>query len=138
MVLAATGFVAGIAFADPGDALDTRGSGISERLRHPCQTCAGERPCHGGDRLQQPGGWSPRVCFRRLIELKQGDWDRAIADYTQSLYYRPELSTSLYGRALARRARGDTAGAASDFKASSASEPNITLVMTRLGVHVQQ
>jgi tetratricopeptide (TPR) repeat protein len=71
---------------------------------------------------------------RGFVELKRGLWEKAVADYTQSLYYRPELSTSLYGRALARHARGDSAGAAADMKAAAESEPKITMIMARLGV----
>ena len=71
---------------------------------------------------------------RGLAELKSGLFDKAIADYTQALYYRTELATSLYGRGLARRARGDAAGGAADIAAAEASEPDIAQIMTRLGV----
>jgi hypothetical protein len=56
---------------------------------------------------------------RGFVELKRGLLDQAVSDYTKSLYYRPELSTSLYGRAVSRRARGDSAGAAADMKAAA-------------------
>ena len=71
---------------------------------------------------------------RGLVELKSQAWDRAVADYTQALYYRPELPSSLYGRGLARRAKGDTAGAAADIAAATAGEPHIVEIMARLGV----
>jgi tetratricopeptide (TPR) repeat protein len=71
---------------------------------------------------------------RGLVELKTHDWNRAIADFTQSLYYRPEATTSLYGRGLARRARGDTAGAAADFAAAQAGEPHIAEIFKRWGI----
>ena len=71
---------------------------------------------------------------RGLVELKQHAWERAIADYTQSLYYRPALSTSLYGRSLAKQAKGDRSGAAADFGAALAAEPHIVEIMGRLGV----
>jgi len=73
---------------------------------------------------------------RGLAELKSGLFDKAIADYTQALYYRTELATALYGRGLAKRARGDSAGAATDITAAEASEPDIANIMTRLGVRV--
>ena len=73
---------------------------------------------------------------RGFLDLKTQSWDRAIADYTQSLYYRPNLSYSLYGRALARRAKGDTAGAATDMQQATDAEPRIAAIMARLGVPV--
>jgi tetratricopeptide (TPR) repeat protein len=69
-----------------------------------------------------------------LMDLKKHAWDKAIADYTQSLYYRPNLTYSLYGRGVAKRAKGDAAGAAADMAAAEANEPRIGEIMTRLGV----
>jgi tetratricopeptide (TPR) repeat protein len=71
---------------------------------------------------------------RGLLDLKNHDWDRAIADFTQSLYYRPALSTSLYGRALAHRAKGETAAAAADTQAATEAEPHIAEILARIGV----
>ena len=74
---------------------------------------------------------------RGLVELKQHAWARAAADYTQSLYYRPDLSYSLYGRGLARQAVGDAAGARADMQAASAAEPHIAEIVERLGATAQ-
>ncbi len=71
---------------------------------------------------------------RGLVELKQHAWARAAADYTQSLYYRPSLSFSLYGRSVARQAVGDAGGARADVQAAIAAEPQIAAIMARLGV----
>jgi len=76
-----------------------------------------------------PNAYSSRGALR----LKTGAWDGAIADYTQSLKQQPGQSMMLYGRALARRARGDNAAANSDFALASAEEPNIRAIMVRLG-----
>ena len=72
---------------------------------------------------------------RGYLDLKRGNWDQAITDYTQSLYYRPEFSQSLYGRAIARQAKGDTAGAMVDMKNAVAAEPQIATIMARYGIH---
>jgi tetratricopeptide (TPR) repeat protein len=69
---------------------------------------------------------------RGLVDLKSGHWDAAIADYTKSLYYRPDFTFALYGRGLAKRARGDSAGAAADMEAAQKNEPEIATIMTRL------
>jgi tetratricopeptide (TPR) repeat protein len=70
---------------------------------------------------------------RGLAEIKQGAFGKAIADYTQALYYRPDLATSLYGRGIAKQARGDIAGGNTDFVAARASEPHIAEIMARFG-----
>ena len=71
---------------------------------------------------------------RGLLDLKQSAWDRAIADETQSLYYRADQPMALYGRGLARRAKHDVAGAAADMKAALDIEPDIAQIMARLGL----
>jgi hypothetical protein len=69
-----------------------------------------------------------------MVNLMTHNWDQAIADYTQALYYRPDLTTSLYGRGLAKRAKGDSAGAAADIAAAQQNEPHIADIMARLGL----
>jgi hypothetical protein len=56
---------------------------------------------------------------RGLANLNSGFFDRAIADYTQALYYRPDLPTSLYGRGVAKKARGYMAGGDADMAGGS-------------------
>jgi tetratricopeptide (TPR) repeat protein len=60
----------------------------------------------------------------------------AIADYNQALYGRPDLTISLYGRGLARRATGDIAGGNADIAAATHDEPDIANIMKRLGAPV--
>ena len=74
---------------------------------------------------------------RGLVELKQHAWAKAIADYTQSLFYRPNLSYSLYGRGLAKQAAGDAGDARADMQAALAAEPQIAEIMARFGVAAQ-
>jgi tetratricopeptide (TPR) repeat protein len=71
---------------------------------------------------------------RGYLDLKRSNWDLAIADYTQALYYRPDFSQSLYGRAIARQAKGDSAGAMADMKQAVAAEPGIAAIMARYGI----
>ncbi len=70
---------------------------------------------------------------RGLVDLKTKQWDKAVADYTQALYYRPDLTTSLYGRGVAKIAKGDTAGGNADMTEARANEPHIAEIMQRLG-----
>ena len=71
---------------------------------------------------------------RGLLDLKQGAWDKAIADESQSLYYRADQPFALYGRALARKNKHDVAGAAADMKTARDIEPDVGPIMLRLGV----
>ncbi len=71
---------------------------------------------------------------RGLVDLKQHAWDKAIADTTQSLYYESDQPIARYGRGIAKRARGDTAAAASDMQAARDIEPDIARIMERLGI----
>ena len=41
----------------------------------------------------------------------KGDYDRAIADYTEAIRLNPKYVTAYYNRGLARAAKGDTAKA---------------------------
>jgi len=63
-------------------------------------------------------------------------WDKAIADYDRALSSRPDMTLSLYGRGVARRARGDIAGGNVDIEAAKKAEPDIVNIMKRLGAPV--
>jgi tetratricopeptide (TPR) repeat protein len=69
-----------------------------------------------------------------LAHLKMKAWDKAIADYDHALYTRPDLTISLYGRGLAKLARGDLAGGHADIAAATRDEPDIANIMSKLGV----
>jgi tetratricopeptide (TPR) repeat protein len=69
-----------------------------------------------------------------LVHLKQKAWDKAIADYTRALGVRADLTLSLYGRGLAKRAKGDLAGSTADMAAAQAGEPDIANIMASRGV----
>ncbi len=71
---------------------------------------------------------------RGLVYLRMHDWDKALADYSQSLYYKPNLTLSLYGRGIAKLAKRDVAGGNADIDAAKQGEPNIAEIMTRFGV----
>jgi tetratricopeptide (TPR) repeat protein len=68
-----------------------------------------------------------------FTHLRMKQWDKAIADYNKALDSRDDLTLSLYGRGLAKRAKGDRAGAAADMAAAIRDEPDIANIMKRLG-----
>jgi tetratricopeptide (TPR) repeat protein len=69
-----------------------------------------------------------------FAHLKMKQWDKAIADYDRALRSKDDLTLSLYGRGLAKKAKGDAAGAAADMAAAQKDEPDIAGIMKRLGV----
>jgi tetratricopeptide (TPR) repeat protein len=68
-----------------------------------------------------------------LVHLRMKEWDKALADYNTALAKRPDLTLSLYGRGICRRARGDVAGSDADIAAATHDEPDIANIMRRLG-----
>ena len=73
-----------------------------------------------------------------FVHLRMKNWDGAIADYNKALNSVPDLTSSLYGRGIARRAKGDIAGGSADIAAATRDEPDIANIMTRLGVPAVQ
>lgn len=73
---------------------------------------------------------------RGLVHLRRGDYDRAIEDYDAALKDRPNLPWALYGRGLARSAKGDAAGGAADLAAAKALAPRIAEIASNRGIGV--
>lgn len=71
---------------------------------------------------------------RGFVHLKMRKWAAAIADYDKALIDRPDLTLSLYGRGIARRALGDRVGGDADIQAARRAEPDVANIMARLGV----
>ena len=69
-----------------------------------------------------------------FVHLKMKKWDAALADYNKSLALRSDLTMSLYGRGVAKHAKGDLAGGDADIAAAKKGEPDIVNIMARLGV----
>jgi tetratricopeptide (TPR) repeat protein len=71
---------------------------------------------------------------RALAYLKMQALDVAIADYEQALRSEPKKAELLYGRGLARQAKGDTVGAEKDIEAAKEISPSIAALFKRYGV----
>jgi len=70
---------------------------------------------------------------RGLVELRLGQYDRAIADYDAALKLNPRTAWSLYGRGLAKRHKGDPS-AQSDMDAAAAINPELPARAKALGI----
>jgi tetratricopeptide (TPR) repeat protein len=66
------------------------------------------------------------------VYLRIKNWDKAIAIYNIAINNRPDMTTALYGRGIAKRARGDVAGGNADIAAATHDEPDIANIMQRL------
>ena len=73
---------------------------------------------------------------RGFAYLKLGMLDAAIADYNIALQIEPGRPYSLFGRGVARRKRGDTAGGNTDMAAAKAKVPGIADEFAKYGVRV--
>jgi tetratricopeptide (TPR) repeat protein len=69
-----------------------------------------------------------------LLHLKLGAFDEAIMDYNSAIARNPKDADSLYGRGIAERKSGDTAGGDSDIAAATAIRPDIGKVYAGYGV----
>jgi tetratricopeptide (TPR) repeat protein len=88
--------------------------------------------CNAGLKLSPYDGKSLRG--RALAYLKMQALDLAIADYEQALRSEPKKAELLYGRGLARQAKGDTLGAEKDIEAAKEISPSIAALFKRYGV----
>jgi tetratricopeptide (TPR) repeat protein len=71
---------------------------------------------------------------RGFVELKIGEPSSAIADYDTALHIKKQAS-SLYGRGIAKKQTGDTAGGDSDIASAKAIDPAIAAEFDRNGIH---
>jgi tetratricopeptide (TPR) repeat protein/predicted aspartyl protease len=71
---------------------------------------------------------------RGMVELRMGQYDRAIADYNQALQLSPKSPWSLYGRGLAKHHMND-ASAQSDLNAAIAIDPELPARAKELGIN---
>ena len=62
---------------------------------------------------------------RGLVEVRLGNYDKAIEDYDAALKVRPNIAWSLYGRGLAKLRKGQSAAGEADLAAAKALQPGI-------------
>jgi tetratricopeptide (TPR) repeat protein len=70
---------------------------------------------------------------RGLVELRMGQYDRAIDDYNAALQITPNIAWSVYGRGLAKRHTNDPSSQA-DLNAAVAIDPSLPARARALGI----
>lgn len=71
---------------------------------------------------------------RGLVYLRLGRYDDAIADYDTALKTDPKIASSLYGRGVAKRKKGDSAGGTVDMAAANLLDPGVAGEFASYGV----
>jgi predicted aspartyl protease/tetratricopeptide (TPR) repeat protein len=89
------------------------------------------KDCNAALRRQKAGSFFDS---RGLVELRMGQYDRAIADYTEALQFAPRTAWSLYGRGLARRHRNDPSSKG-DLDTAVAIDPTLPSRAQALGIN---
>jgi tetratricopeptide (TPR) repeat protein/predicted aspartyl protease len=90
--------------------------------------------CNKAVKLTPKGAQAPALDSRGLVQLRLGDYDKAIADYNASLQLRPGNATSLYGRGLAKLKKNETAESSVDIAAAEKITPNVSEYFKRYGI----
>jgi len=71
---------------------------------------------------------------RGLVRLRQGDYDKAIADFNDALKLSPKNARALYARAVAESRKNDHKDSASDLEAATQIAPRIAEQFERYGI----
>ena len=71
---------------------------------------------------------------RGLVELRRGDFAKAIADYDAALAARPDIAWSLYGRGIAKLRSGNPADGKIDLDAAARVRPRIAEEAKKFGI----
>ena len=71
---------------------------------------------------------------RGLVNLKSGQTKNAIADFDAALKINPRLTSSLYGRGLAKKRNGSLSEGDLDINNAKAMDPNIAKEYADYGV----
>lgn len=75
-----------------------------------------------------------RFNVRGTLFIKLSRFDDAIADYDSALKIASQSAFALYGRGIAKRLKGDAAGAEADIAAAKALESDIADTYTKYGI----
>ena len=66
--------------------------------------------------------------------LRLARYDDAISMFSKAIEFRPMMPTSLFGRSIAERRRGDARAADSDVTAARKADPDIDRQFSGLGL----
>jgi tetratricopeptide (TPR) repeat protein len=82
--------------------------------------------------------YSHLFVYRGLVRLRQGDYDKAIADFNDALKLMPKNARALYARAVAESRKNNHKDSASDLEAARQIAPRIAEHFERYGIVPQE
>jgi Flp pilus assembly protein TadD len=68
------------------------------------------------------------------VQVRAGQYDRALEDYARALAIMPNAARALYGRGVAKRLKGDLRGGDADIEMARALRPSVADEMAERGV----
>ena len=71
---------------------------------------------------------------RGLVRLRQGDYDKAIADFNDALKIMPKNARALYARAVAESRKNDKKESQTDLEAARQIAPRVAEKFERYGI----
>ncbi len=90
------------------------------------------RDCNAA--LKQLPNTAALLDSRGLVQLRRGEYDKAIVDYDQALKLGAPRPWTLYGRGIARLRKGLTADGHADIASATALDPNIAAQAGKYGL----
>ncbi|HEX3499368.1 MAG TPA: hypothetical protein VHT04_08580, partial [Stellaceae bacterium] len=84
--------------------------------------------------LRLRAGDAATLDSRAFVHLMMRNPDLALADYNTAMTSDPKLAHSLYGRGIAKRMKGDQAGANADLAEAKRIDPEIAAKYAKYGV----
>jgi tetratricopeptide (TPR) repeat protein len=71
---------------------------------------------------------------RGLVRLRQGEYDKALADFNDALKMTPKNARALYARGVAESRKNDRKQSAADLEAAAQIEPQVAAKFERYGI----
>jgi tetratricopeptide (TPR) repeat protein len=78
--------------------------------------------------------YSNLFVYRGLVRLRQGDYDKAMADFNDALKMTPRNARALYARAVAESRKNEKKESASDLEAARQITPRVAESFERYGI----
>jgi Flp pilus assembly protein TadD len=69
-----------------------------------------------------------------MVRVRQGDYDKAIADFNDALKLQSRNALALYGRGVAESRKNASGAAQADIAAARAIEPKLPEHLQRVGI----
>jgi Tfp pilus assembly protein PilF len=83
---------------------------------------------------KQNENYSNLFVYRGLVRLRQGNYDKAMADFNDALKMTPKNAGALYARAVAESRKNEKQESANDLEAARQITPQVAERFERYGI----